>query len=158
MGKGNSEKTACGSALEFEAQYGKVMDDAVGGIGRKNPTLKDVPPRDDARPRLDKARLGGLVDIICNIGLTCSAAKSKDLLSRVYEYVLGTFASAAGEGGVPFYTPQCVVQLLVAMLEPCQGLGFNLCCCSGGVDENSKRPSKKVWRFTRSPHHCILRN
>jgi type I restriction enzyme M protein len=77
-----------------------------------------VLPRGYARPSLDKVRLGGLVDIISNIGFNESAAKSKDMLGRVYEYFLGKFASAEGKGGGEFYTPQCVVQVLAAMLEP----------------------------------------
>src|SRR6266404_5012292 len=76
-------------------QIGKVIDDAMGAIERENPTLKGVLPRDYARPSLDKVRLGGLVDIISNIGFNESAAKSKDVLGRVYEYFLGKFASAA---------------------------------------------------------------
>ena len=35
-----------------------------------------------------------------------------------------TFASAEGKGGGEFYTPQCVVQVLVAMLEPYKGRVF----------------------------------
>ena len=69
-------------------QIGKVIDDAMGAIERENPTLKGVLPRDYARPSLDKVRLGGLVDIISNIGFNESAAKSKDVLGRVYEYFL----------------------------------------------------------------------
>ena len=97
----------------------KIIDDAcMGAIKRENPTLKGVLPRDYARPSLDKVRLGGLVDIISNIGFTASAAKSKDILGRVYEYFLGKFASAGrARAAATFYTPQCVVQLLVAMLE-----------------------------------------
>ncbi|MEO5802890.1 MAG: type I restriction-modification system subunit M N-terminal domain-containing protein, partial [Verrucomicrobiota bacterium] len=49
-------------------EIGKVIDDAMGAIERENPTLKGVLPRDYARPSLDKVRLGGLVDIISNIG------------------------------------------------------------------------------------------
>jgi type I restriction enzyme M protein len=96
----------------------------MGAIERENPTLKGVLPRDYARPSLDKVRLGGLVDIIRNIGFNESAAKSKDVLGRVYEYFLGKFASAEGKGGGEFYTPQCVVQVLVAMLEPYKGRVF----------------------------------
>jgi type I restriction enzyme M protein len=96
----------------------------MGAIERENPTLKGVLPRDYARPSLDKVRLGGLVDIISNIGFNDSAAKSKDVLGRVYEYFLGKFASAEGKGGGEFYTPQCVVQVLVAMLEPYKGRVF----------------------------------
>src|SRR5712671_8066500 len=49
-------------------EIGKVIDAAMGAIERENPTLKGVLPRDYARPSLDKVRLGGLVDIISNIG------------------------------------------------------------------------------------------
>ena len=49
-------------------EIGKVIDDAMGAIERENPTLKGVLPRDYARRSLDKVRLGGLVDIISNIG------------------------------------------------------------------------------------------
>jgi type I restriction enzyme M protein len=111
----------------------------MGAIERENQTLKGVLPRDYARPSLDKVRLGGLVDIISNIGFNESAAKSKDVLGRVYEYFLGKFASAEGKGGGEFYTPQCVVQVLVAMLEPYKGRVFDPCCGSGGMFVSSEK-------------------
>jgi type I restriction enzyme M protein len=120
-------------------EIGKVIDDALGAIERENPTLKGVLPRDYARPSLDKVRLGGLVDIISNIGFNESAAKSKDVLGRVYEYFLGKFASAEGKGGGEFYTPQCVVQVLVSMLEPYKGRVFDPCCGSGGMFVQSEK-------------------
>ncbi len=120
-------------------EIGKVIDDAMGAIERENPTLKGVLPRDYARPSLDKVRLGGLVDIISNIGFNDSAAKSKDVLGRVYEYFLGKFASAEGKGGGEFYTPQCVVQLLVQMLEPYKGRVYDPACGSGGMFVSSEK-------------------
>ena len=48
---------------------GKVVDDAMLAIERDNPTLKGVLPKDYAHPRLDKARLGQLIDLVGNIGL-----------------------------------------------------------------------------------------
>ncbi len=39
----------------------------------------------------------------------------------MYEYFLGRFAAAEGKGGGEFYTPQCVVKLLVQMIEPFKG-------------------------------------
>jgi type I restriction enzyme M protein len=120
-------------------EIGKIIDDAMGAIERENPKLKGVLPRDYARPSLDKVRLGGLVDIISNIGFNQSAAKSKDVLGRVYEYFLGKFASAEGKGGGEFYTPQCVVQVLVAMLEPYKGRVFDPCCGSGGMFVSSEK-------------------
>ena len=120
-------------------EIGKVIDEAMIAIEKENPTLKGVLPRDYARPSLDKVRLGGLVDIISNIGFNESAAKSKDVLGRVYEYFLGKFASAEGKGGGEFYTPQCVVQVLVAMLEPYKGRVFDPCCGSGGMFVSSEK-------------------
>jgi len=120
-------------------EIGKVIDEAMIAIERENPALKGVLPRDYARPSLDKVRLGGLVDIISNIGFNESAAKSKDVLGRVYEYFLGKFASAEGKGGGEFYTPQCVVQVLVAMLEPYKGRVFDPCCGSGGMFVQSEK-------------------
>lgn len=109
------------NAKAMSPEIGKDIDDAMGAIERENPTLKGVLPRDYARPSLDTAtrasanpdcdshwrdfcaakdhvRLGGLVDIISNIGFNQSAAKSKDVLGRVYEYFLGKFASAESDG------------------------------------------------------------
>jgi len=60
--------------------------------------------RQDFCEAKDHVRLGGLVDIISNIGFNESAAKSKDVLGRVYEYFLGKFASAEGKGGGEFNT------------------------------------------------------
>ena len=91
------------------------------GIERDNPALKDVLPKDYARPALDKQRLGQLIDLISNIQVGDAEARSKDVLGRVYEYFLSQFASAEGKKGGEFYTPRCVVTLLVEMLEPYQG-------------------------------------
>ena len=55
------------------------------------------------------------------------------LLGRVYEYFLGSFASAEGKGGGEFYTARCVVKLLVAMIEPLHGRVYDPCCGSGGM-------------------------
>ena len=55
------------------------------------------------------------------------------MLGRVYEYFLGKFAASEGKGGGEFYTPQCVVRLLVEMLEPYSGRVYDPCCGSGGM-------------------------
>ena len=92
-------------------------------IERDNPSLKGVLPKDYVHPRLDKERLGQLIDMVGNIGLGYKANRSKDILGRVYEYFLSQFASAEGKKGGQFYTPRCVVRVLVEMLAPLQGDG-----------------------------------
>jgi type I restriction enzyme M protein len=57
----------------------------------------------------------------------------------VYEYFLGRFAAAEGKGGGEFYTPQCVVKLLVRMIEPYKGRIYDPCCGSGGMFVQSER-------------------
>src|SRR5208283_3190548 len=49
---------------------GQLVDDAMAGIERDNPTLKSVLPKDYARPALDKTRLGQLIDLISNVSFT----------------------------------------------------------------------------------------
>ena len=112
---------------------GQLVDDAMTGIERDNPALKDVLPKNYARPALDKQRLGQLIDMISNIRVGDEDARSKDVLGRVYEYFLSQFASAEGKKGGEFYTPRCVVKLLVEMLEPYQGRVYDPCCGSSGM-------------------------
>jgi len=148
---------------------GKIVDDAMVAIERDNPRLKGVLPKDYARPALDKHRLGELIDLIGTISLIdparssgresaqtspgsdqsrlTSAAtgsdkkshRSVDLLGRVYEYFLTQFASAEGKNGGQFYTPSCVVRLLVEMLAPYKGRIYDPACGSGGMFVQSEK-------------------
>ena len=118
---------------------GKVVDDAMLAIERDNPTLKGVLPKDYAHPRLDKQRLGQLIDLVVNIGLGDKASRTKDVLGRTYEYFLSQFASAEGKKGGQFYTPRSVVQLLVAMLAPYKGRVYDPACGSGGMFVQSEK-------------------
>ncbi len=116
-----------------QSTIGQLVDDAMAGIERDNPALKNVLPKDYARPALDKTRLGQLIDMISNITVGDEAARAKDVLGRVYEYFLSQFASAEGKKGGEFYTPRCVVRLLVEMLEPYHGRVYDPCCGSSGM-------------------------
>ena len=112
---------------------GEDLDAAMEAIEKQNPTLKGILPKVFARPNLDKASLGGLIDLIGNIALGDEEAKSKDLLGRVYEYFLGEFANAEGKKGGQFYTPKSIVKLMVDMIEPYKGRVYDPCCGSGGM-------------------------
>jgi type I restriction enzyme M protein len=118
---------------------GKLVDEAMLAIERDNPSLKGVLPKDYAHPRLDKQRLGQLIDLTGNIGLGDKANRSKDVLGRVYEYFLAQFAGAEGKKGGQFYTPRSVVRLLVEMLAPYKGRVFDPCCGSGGMFVQSEK-------------------
>jgi type I restriction enzyme M protein len=126
---------------------GKVVDDAMVALERDNPRLKGVLPKDYARPGLDKHRLGELIDLIGTISLIASPAekaadkshRSVDVLGRVYEYFLTMFASAEGKNGGQFYTPSCIVRLIVQMLAPYKGRVYDPACGSGGMFVQSEK-------------------
>ena len=122
-----------------QPSVGKLLDDAMDGVERDNPSLKSVLPKNYARPALDKQRLGELIDLIGTIALGDKESRSKDLLGRVYEYFLGQFADAEGKKGGQFYTPKSIVQLLVEMIEPYKGRVFDPCCGSGGMFVQSEK-------------------
>ena len=135
-------KDARWSHLQANAKQptiGKLLDDAMVAVERDNPSLKGVLPKDYSRPALDKQRLGELIDLIGTIGLGDKQNRSRDVLGRVYEYFLTLFASAEGKNGGQFYTPQCVVRLLVEMLAPYKGRVFDPCCGSGGMFVSSEK-------------------
>jgi len=122
-----------------QATIGKLVDDAMVAIEKDNPSLKGVLPKEYGRPNLDKQRLGELIDLVATIGLGDKESRSKDILGRVYEYFLGQFASAEGKKGGQFYTPRCVVRVLVEMLAPYKGRVYDPCCGSGGMFVQSEK-------------------
>ncbi len=107
---------------------GQVIDNAMVQIERENAPLKNVLPKNYARPSLDKTRLGELIDLFSfNVG--SKEARAKDVLGRVYEYFLKKFGTTEGE----FFTPPSIVKLLVNMIEPYKGRVYDPCCGSGGM-------------------------
>ncbi len=122
-----------------QPNIGKLIDDAMVAIERDNPSLKGVLPKDYARPTLNKQRLGTLIDLVSTIGLGDEESRKKDILGRVYEYFLSQFASAEGKKGGQFYTPRCVVRVLVEMLAPYKGRVYDPCCGSGGMFVQSEK-------------------
>ncbi|MES0491565.1 MAG: N-6 DNA methylase, partial [Leptospirales bacterium] len=56
-----------------------------------------------------------------------------DMFGQIYEYFLGKFAMAEGQGGGEFFTPRSVVRLMVEIIEPHEGTVFDPACGSGGM-------------------------
>lgn len=112
---------------------GKIIDDAMDEIEKENKELKNVLPKVFAKENLDKTSLGELIDLISNLDLKHENSQSKDLFGRVYEYFLGEFANAEGKKWGQFYTPKCIVELMVNMIEPYKGRVYDPACGSGGM-------------------------
>lgn len=126
------------SRWSYIMQYAKQndialkIDTALHQIEKNNKALKGaLPDNYFSRLGLDASKLSALLDTINEINT--QADKAEDVVGRVYEYFLGKFAAAEGKGGGEFYTPKCIVNLIVEMLEPYKGTIYDPCCGSGGM-------------------------
>ena len=66
-------------------EIGTVIDEAMRAIEKENKRLKDILPKNFARPELDKRRLGDVVDLFTNIQIIYDGS-DKDILGNTYQY------------------------------------------------------------------------
>jgi type I restriction enzyme M protein len=135
---------------------GKLIDDAMKALELENPKqLKDMLPKNYARPSLPSRILSGLIDEVSKYGTggtvqnnatqrdlyieNDAPKKESDLLGKVYQYMLARFAAAEGKLGGEFYTPDSVVLTLVEMLAPYEGRIYDPACGSGGMFVQSEQ-------------------
>lgn len=114
-------------------EVGTIIDDAMRSIEKENKRLKDILPKNFARPELDKRRLGDVVDLFTNNIQMAGHGNHRDILGRTYEYCLSKFAEQEGKLAGEFFTPACVVKTLVEVLEPYKGRVYDPACGSGGM-------------------------
>ena len=110
---------------------GLLIDKGMDAIEKENEALEGVLPKVYSKLSGGDCLLGELIDLISNIGLGGDDNQPTDILGRVYEYILGDNAGSVKDG--QFYTPRCVVELLVKMIEPYKGRVYDPCCGSGGM-------------------------
>ena len=119
---------------------GKIVDDAMVAIERDNPTLKGVLPKDYARPRLDKQRLGELIDLIGTIGL---GDRREPLQGhprpRLRILPLRSSPAPKARRAASSTRPAASCRSLVEMLAPYKGRVFDPCCGSGGMFVQSEK-------------------
>ncbi len=122
---------------------GQAIDDALYKLELENPVLKGVFNKNYARPALEGRTLTELIKLFSDLdfmsGRHDERETEQDVVGRVYEYCLKSFATAEGKRGGQFYTPPVVVRLLAEMLEPYEGRVFDPCCGSGGMFVQSRK-------------------
>lgn len=94
--------------------------------------LRGLLPRIYAGSNMSRDNLAGLINLFSRDIFTFDHG-GEDLIGRVYEYFIGEFANSEGKRGGEYFTPVSIVRLLVAMLEPKQGVVLDPCCGSGGM-------------------------
>jgi type I restriction enzyme M protein len=133
-------------ALPEGANIGRAVNDAMADIEKHNPQLAGVLPR--TFQLFASTLLKELLKKVSEI----PASVNYDAFGRIYEYFLGEFARTEGHKGGEFYTPACIVRLIVEILEPFHGRVLDPACGSGGmfvqsarfVAEHQKDPTKEL--------------
>ncbi len=86
------------------------------------------------KDRLPDHILSQLINHFSMISLRNADLEKPDILGDAYEYLIAQFASSAGKKGGEFYTPKEVVELLVEILDPSEGMRIcDPACGSGGM-------------------------
>lgn len=117
-----------------EAHKAVLVKEAMEAIERENPKLENVLPKEvygQLVPEEDSELLSRIVRVFKDIPENINI----DLFGQIYEYFLGNFALAEGQGGGTFYTPPSVVQYMVEVIHPVIGdrKFLDPACGSGGM-------------------------
>ncbi len=117
--------------LPEEEEIDKAIKKAMEAIEEYKPELKGILPQDEyfRLTRTDKSIPTQLLKNFSNIPKDATG----DMFGQIYEYFLGNFALAEGQGGGEFFTPRSVVRLMVEIIEPHHGTVFDPACGSGGM-------------------------
>jgi type I restriction enzyme M protein len=117
--------------LSEDKEVDKAIKKAMEAIEEYKPELKGVLPQDEyfRLTRTDKTIPNRLLKNFSNIPKDASY----DMFGQIYEYFLGNFAMAEGQGGGEFFTPRSVVRLMVDIVAPYNGTVFDPACGSGGM-------------------------
>jgi type I restriction enzyme M protein len=108
------------------------LDNILALLEKTFPKLKGLLPPIYAGSNLDKEGVAGLINLFSK-DIFRAETGGVDMLGNVYQYFIGEFANSEGKRGGEYFTPQSIVQTLVAMLEPTEGKVFDPCCGSGGM-------------------------
>jgi type I restriction enzyme M protein len=104
---------------------GEALNKANEAIEEENPeTLSNVltPVDFNDKDRLPDHTLSALINHFSSLRLRNQDLEKPDILGDAYEYLIAQFASSAGKKGGEFYTPKEVVELLVEILDPKEGM------------------------------------
>jgi len=109
------------------ADLGRVINNAMSAIEEHNPDLNGVLPK-----VYGTLPASVLIELLRTLNSLADDIEG-DGFGLVYEYFLGQFAMAEGQGGGEFFTPTSIVKLIVEILEPFHGKIYDPACGSGGM-------------------------
>ncbi|KKB34134.1 type I restriction-modification system subunit M [Bacillus thermotolerans] len=115
---------------------GSAINVAFETLENENATLEGVlTPIDFNRKEvLTDSVLQRLLQHFSLLDLSNQNLSEPDILGRAYEYLIKMFADDAGKKGGEFYTPTQVVELIVKLIKPQEGMRvYDPTCGSGGM-------------------------
>ena len=124
---------------DIHYQVGNALNRALGGLEESNPSLEGVLQHIDFNRRVGNTAVSDkkwrdLIDHFSRYRLRNDDFEFPDLLGAAYEYLIRDFADSAGKKGGEFYTPRPVVQLMVRLVDPQEGMAvYDPCSGSGGM-------------------------
>ncbi|MFV0288450.1 MAG: N-6 DNA methylase [Mycoplasmatales bacterium] len=124
------------SQYATQEEIGSKIDKAFLLIEESNHVLKGLFDKNYNREELDQNKLGNVVSEFSNIDIN---KYGDDIFGRIYEYFLGQFFLKQGQKGGEFYTPACIVKLLVELIEPKKGTLYDPACGTGGMFVQAKK-------------------
>jgi type I restriction enzyme M protein len=113
------------SAIKAQTQdIGDKINKAFEALEEDNPSLQGVLASIDFndKEKLPDKLLQQLVQHFFSMELKNENLSEPDMLGRAYEYLIKQFADDAGKKGGEFYTPSKVVELIVRLIEPEEGM------------------------------------
>lgn len=108
------------------SNVGQAINEAMKAIEQENEDLKGILPK--SYTSIDNQILIDLLKKFHAIDFS-----EGDIFGKIYEYFLGKFALAEGQGGGEFFTPTSLVKLIVEIIEPYEGKIYDPACGSGGM-------------------------
>ena len=135
----------CGFYLPKHARYSylrdlpeyediaKAIENAMASIEHYKPELRGSLPKDEYYRLTRTPETRDLPFEILRQFDNIPDDATGDVFGQIYEYFLGKFAMAEGQGGGEFFTPRSVVRLMVEIIEPHGGTVFDPACGSGGM-------------------------
>ena len=115
---------------------GIYLNEANKSIEKYNPNLDEVLTSIDfdSKDKLSDLKLADLISHFSIMRLRTSDFDNSDLLGIAYEYLIQMFVESAGKRGGEFYTPRTIVELLIKLLKPKEGMEiYDPVCGSGGM-------------------------
>jgi len=118
--------------LNEEEDIANKIKDAMEGIEEYSPEFVGVLPKDNYH-NLNAEDNNKILNRLLRNFNDIPTDSQDDIFGEVYEYFLGEFALAEGQGGGEFYTPRSVVRYMVEVLQPMEGKILDPACGSGGM-------------------------